>query len=550
MPWGRAELNAFTRRIVAAARRLGLLCAVALAMPAGAAVAPEAIRDLAFGDGDARSKAIATLGASGDLAALPLLQAVLDGDVKTVGEDRVLLVKGDDATDLLTGKAVKPVPEGVEDLTVNNRMRRELGTALAALKLVSPERATRLAAAKELQNGGADEDTLPAISAALAKEADPEIKGMLALTQAAVQLASTDRTTRLAAVKALAQSDAGATKTLLLGVLDRKAGQFVEADAEVRAEAERSLKAVESRLSTGEMAARIFSGISLGTILLLAALGLAITYGLMGVINMAHGELIMIGAYATYVVQNLFRKYFPGAFDAYLVCAIPVAFAVAAVVGMVLERTVIRWLYGRPLETLLATWGLSLVLIQSVRTIFGAQNVQVENPSWMSGGIEIMTGVVLPWSRIAIIAFAAGVLVLMWLTLTRTRLGLFVRAVTQNRAMASSLGVPTARVDMLAFGLGSGVAGLAGCALSQIGNVGPDLGQSYIVDSFMVVVLGGVGQLAGTVYAALGLGIVNKFLEAWQGAVLAKIAVLVFIIIFIQKRPQGMFALKGRTVEA
>ena len=258
----------------------------------------------------------------------------------------------------------------------------------------------------------------------------------------------------------------------------------------------------------------------------------------------------MIGAYATYVVQNLFRKYFPASFDAYLICAIPVAFAASAIVGMVLERTVIRWLYGRPLETLLATWGLSLILIQAVRTLFGAQNVQVENPSWMSGGVEIMTNVVLPWSRIGIIVFSAIVLTLMWLMLTRTRLGLFVRAVTQNRAMASSLGVPTARVDMLAFGLGSGVAGLAGCALSQIGNVGPDLGQSYIVDSFMVVVLGGVGQLAGTVYAALGLGVVNKFLEAWQGAVLAKIAVLVFIIIFIQKRPQGMFALKGRTVEA
>ena len=223
----------------------------------------------------------------------------------------------------------------------------------------------------------------------------------------------------------------------------------------------------------------------------------------------------------------------------------PVSFAVAALVGMVLERTVIRFLYGRPLETLLATWGISLILMQTVRTIFGAQNVPVENPSWMSGGIEAITGVVLPWSRVVIIGFAAFVLVLIWLLLTRTRLGLFVRAVTQNRAMASCTGVPTGRVDMWAFGLGSGLAGLAGCALSQIGNVGPDLGQSYIVDSFMVVVLGGVGQLAGTVYAAMGLGIVNKFLEAWSGAVLAKIAVLVFIIMFIQKRPQGLFALKG-----
>jgi len=299
----------------------------------------------------------------------------------------------------------------------------------------------------------------------------------------------------------------------------------------------------------GERAGLLFAGISLGSILLLAALGLAITYGLMGVINMAHGELIMVGAYSTYVVQNLFKSHLPGAFDWYLLCAVPVSFMASAVVGMILERSVIRFLYGRPLETLLATWGISLVLIQAVRTVFGAQNVQVENPVWMSGGIQAMTNVVLPWSRIVIVFFVAAVLVGMWLMLTRTRLGLFVRGVTQNRAMASCVGVPTARVDTWAFGLGSGIAGLAGCALSQIGNVGPDLGQSYIVDSFMVVVLGGVGQLAGTVYAALGLGFANKLLESWSGAVLAKIAVLVFIIIFIQKRPQGLFALKGRSVE-
>ncbi|HEY2628635.1 MAG TPA: urea ABC transporter permease subunit UrtB, partial [Usitatibacter sp.] len=241
--------------------------------------------------------------------------------------------------------------------------------------------------------------------------------------------------------------------------------------------------------------------------------------------------------------------HFPGAFDWYLPVAVPVAFAASALVGMALERGVIRWLYGRPLETLLATWGISLMLIQGVRTIFGAQNVQVENPAFMSGGLEILAGVVMPYSRIVIIAFAALVLVGMGLLLTKTRLGLFVRGVTQNRAMAACVGVPTLRVDTWAFGLGSGLAGLAGCALSQIGNVGPDLGQSYIVDSFMVVVLGGVGQLAGTVYAALGLGFANKLLESWSGAVLAKIAILIFIIIFIQKRPQGMFALKGRAVE-
>jgi urea transport system permease protein len=289
---------------------------------------------------------------------------------------------------------------------------------------------------------------------------------------------------------------------------------------------------------------------SLGSILLLAALGLAITYGLMGVINMAHGELIMVGAYTTYVVQNLFRVHAPGAFDWYLAAAVPAAFVVSALVGMALERGVIRWLYGRPLETLLATWGISLILIQAVRTIFGAQNVQVENPAFMSGGIQVLANVVLPWNRIVIIFFAAAVLAAMWLMLTRTRLGLFVRGVTQNRAMAACVGVPTTRVDMLAFGLGSGIAGLAGCALSQIGNVGPDLGQGYIVDSFMVVVFGGVGQLAGTVYAALVLGFANKLLESWSGAVIAKIAVLVFIIVFIQRRPQGLFALKGRAVEA
>jgi urea transport system permease protein len=520
------------------------------AVCASAAIDPQAIRDIAFGEGDSKLKAIGVLASSGDPGALPLLQSFLDGEVQTIGDDRVLLVKSGatSATDLLTGKTLSPLPESRDDIVINNRVRKGLGTAIAALKLSAPDRTVRLGAAKELQ-GSADEDMLPAITNALAKETDPEVKEVLTLTRASIQLGSSDKATRLAAIRALAESSSPSTKTLLLGVLERKGDSFAEPDAELRAEADKSLRAVEGKLSTGEMIGRVFSGVSLGSILLLAALGLAITYGLMGVINMAHGELIMVGAYATYVVQNLFRKYAPGAFDFYLICAVPVAFAAAGLVGMALERSVIRFLYGRPLETLLATWGISLILIQSVRTIFGAANVQVENPSWMSGGIEAMTGVVLPLNRVVIIVFAALVLLAMWLLLTRTRLGLFVRAVTQNRAMASCTGVPTRRVDTLAFGLGSGIAGLAGCALSQFDNVGPNLGQSYIVDSFMVVVLGGVGQLAGTVYAALGLGIVNKFLEAWSGAVLAKIVVLVFIIFFIQKRPQGLFALKGRMAE-
>jgi urea transport system permease protein len=535
---------------VAALRRaLVLLCVLSATPAALAAVSPEVVKDLALGDNDAKVKAISGLGASGDPAALELLLALKANEIQTVNDEQVLRVKDNAATDLLTGKKVEPLPESRDDVVLNNRVRREIATAIAALELTSPERKTRLAAAKALQSG-ADDEMLPVIQKAVAAETDPEIKSLLVLTQATVQLSSKDKPVRIGAIRALAESRDPNTKTLLLPLLAKKGNDFAEPDSDVRAEAELSLRSIDSRLATGEMVGRIFSGISLGSVLLLAALGLAITYGLMGVINMAHGELMMIGAYATYVMQNLFRSYLPGAFDWYLVAAVPVAFAASALVGMALERSVIRFLYGRPLETLLATWGISLILIQATRTIFGAQNVQVENPAWMSGGIALFSNLVLPWSRIVIIGFAAAVVVLIWALLTRTRLGLFVRGVTQNRPMASCLGVPTVRVDTYAFGLGSGIAGLAGCALSQIGNVGPDLGQSYIVDSFMVVVLGGVGQLAGTVYAAMGLGIVNKFLEGWAGAVVAKIAVLVFIIVFIQKRPQGLFALKGRMADS
>jgi len=323
-----------------------------------------------------------------------------------------------------------------------------------------------------------------------------------------------------------------------------------ESDEEVRKALASSLASVSRRVALGEHAATVFAGVSLGSILLLAALGLAITYGLMGVINLAHGELVMIGAYATWLTQQFFRANLPERFDAYLLAAIPVSFLAAAAVGAVLERLVIRHLYGRALETLLATWGISLILMQAVRSLFGAQNVAVENPSWLSGGLAILPNLVLPWNRIAIIGFALVVVATVALLLARTRLGLFVRAATQNRTMARCVGVPTARVDTLAFALGAGVAGLAGCALSQVGNVGPDLGQGYIVDSFMVVVLGGVGQIAGAVYAGLGLGILNKLLEGMAGAVIAKIVLLVLIIVFIQKRPQGIFALKGRSAEA
>ena len=290
----------------------------------------------------------------------------------------------------------------------------------------------------------------------------------------------------------------------------------------------------------------LFYGVSLGSVLLLAALGLAITFGLMGVINMAHGEMLMIGAYATYVTQNLFQAYIPGAINLYLFAAIPLSFGTACMVGMVLERCVIRFLYGRPLETLLATWGISLLLIQTVRLIFGAQNVEVANPTWLSGAAEPITGLVLTYNRLGIIGFVIAAVLLIWLLLNHTSLGLKVRCVTQNRPMASAMGVHTGRVDMWTFGIGSGIAGLGGVALTQIGNVGPELGQSYIVDSFMVVVLGGVGKIAGTIFGAMGLGIINKFIEPHTGAVLGKIVLLVFIILFIQKRPQGLFAQKAR----
>jgi len=350
---------------------------------------------------------------------------------------------------------------------------------------------------------------------------------------------------RAAAARALAGSGDANVKNMLFAMMQKSN----EADMAVRIAAVDAYYDVKHRIELSETMGRIFSGLSLGSILLLAALGLAITYGVMGVINMAHGELLMIGAYSAYFVQGLFRSYLPGFFDWYLLAAVPVAFFAAAAVGILLERTVIRWLYGRPLETLLATWGLSLMLIQAARLLFGAQNVSVANPSWMSGGIELVPDIVLPLNRVVIVGFALFVLALVWALMNRTRLGLFVRAVTQNRAMAGCVGVPTGKIDSAAFALGAGIAGLGGVALSQIANVGPDMGQGYIVDSFMVVVLGGVGQLAGAVWAALGLGIVTKFLEGWAGAVVAKIVVLAFIIVFIQKRPQGLFALKGRFVE-
>ena len=515
------------------------LCLAFTAAPAHALTAAQA-RAIAAGDStEARVTALnAAVAASSDARTAAFIQAMADDAVKVAGE-QVFVMKDGQGTDPVTGAAI-PVPDSAEDVINNNLMRGALAAAQAALQLASPDEAARLAAAKALLTEP-DESRLPMIEGALAAEQSEPVKAQLELVRAAALLGSPDKARRLAAAQTLGEKRHPDIKLLLNQRLPD------EQDAEVKAAITAAIAHIDTGLAWGDRINALFSGISLGSVLLLAALGLAITYGLMGVINMAHGELIMIGAYATYVVQGLFQRYLPeSAFGWYLVAAVPVAFLASALVGAMLERGVIRFLYGRPLETLLATFGISLILQQLVRTLFGAQNVGLENPAWMSGGWQLLPNVTLPWNRLVIVGFAAAVVAGVAWAVARTRLGLFVRGVTQNRPIASCMGVNTARIDTYAFALGSGIAGLAGCALSQIGNVGPDLGQSYIVDSFMVVVLGGVGQLAGTVYAALGLGLLNKLLEGWTGAVLAKIAVLVFIIVFIQKRPQGIFALKGR----
>jgi len=515
---------------------------LALAAAPAAALTPETALAIARGESDARIAALNAAAAAGDPQLGDFLRALLADEIKLSGP-RVLRLQGEQVTDALTGAAAE-WPDDAEDVLVNNRLRGAMQAALAALQLAAPDPAQRRAAIESMLRSAQDEGQLPLIEKTLAAETDPALREMLQRLRATILVGAADPALRRQAAEALAASGQPAVAGLLRERL------AAEADPAVRAALQQALARVQSRLAWGENLGLLFTGLSLGSILMLAALGLAVTYGLMGVINMAHGELIMIGAYATWVVQNLFRQYWPDAFDWYLLASLPVAFAASAAVGALMERSVIRWLYGRPLETLLATWGISLILMQAVRSVFGAQNVGVENPAWLSGGWQVLPNLILPWNRLAILVFAAAVLAGMALLISRTRLGLFVRGVTQNRRMAACVGVDTARVDTLAFSLGAGIAGLAGCALSQVGNVGPDLGQGYIVDSFMVVVLGGVGQLAGTVYAGLGLGVLNKLLEGWQGAVLAKIMVLVFIVAFIQKRPQGIFAVKGRSAEA
>lgn len=503
---------------------------------------------LAGGDPDNRSAAIAMLAAVGGEPAIRILQAMRDGALQVTPDGRAVTERDGRLVDVPSNSPVAAPAGDAVSVTVNNRLRNAIGAALAGLGLSAADPAVRLAAVRGLQDRP-DPARLEALRQAARTETDPTLKPELAVAIALLELKAPEAAVRAAAARTLGASDRRDVQGLLEALVARNPdGSPADPDPAVRAAAAESLAAVDRRLVRNDWLGRLFAGLSLGSILMLAALGLAITYGLLGVINMAHGEMIMIGAYATWLTQGLVRQYLPAWFDLYPLLALPVAFVVCGLVGIGIERLVIRHLYGRPLETLLATWGVSLILIQLARHLFGPQNVEIVNPSWMSGGIA-WSSLVLPWNRIVIVAFAAAVLIVTALILARTRLGLFVRGVTQNRSMAGAIGVPTARVDMLAFGLGSAIAGLAGVALSQVGNVGPELGQAWIIDSFIVVVAGGVGQLAGAVVAGLGLGVLSKFIEPSMGAVVTKIVILVLIIGFIQRRPQGLFALRERSAD-
>lgn len=510
--------------------------------PAQAAPSLEsALASIGSGERSQLSDAVRELSSLQDEKALRILEALSDGRLWYDDEGVVFIDLDGTLTQAASLQPASPSGQRAQPV-VNNRTRRAISRALARSRLRSVDVKVRRSAAEAISRQ-LSPDLIADVQAALRNETDAAVRQRLSVALAGVDLESDQIQRQLDALETI---DRVGSVSLIPGVRSLARENPTSVHPKVRKRANSVLTALERKVFWVSAAANLFYGMSLGSVLLLAALGLAITFGLMRVINMAHGEMLMLGAYATYVVQNAFRSLAPDQFDLYLVVAVPAAFIVCALVGIFLERTVIRFLYGRPLETLLATWGISLAIIQTVRVLFGAQNVTVENPSWLSGGWELLPTVVLPYSRIATIIFSAVVVSFVWALLRKTRLGLYVRAVTQNREMAGNVGIPTRRIDVWTFGLGSGVAGLGGVALSQLGNVGPELGQSYIVDSFMVVVLGGVGNVVGTVAGALGLGVANKFLEPLTGAVLGKIMLLVALILVIQWRPQGLFAPKGR----
>lgn len=539
-----------TRRLFKLARIVGILAILLMASwPVSADDFTSLVDGLSTDGFAAEERAIAELGRLGDPRAAAILNALKDRRLLKGADGHVLIASTmGDKTMLSEAVTKAPVtgvdPDTLDTILVNDRLRDDVDAALGQLMLSSNDRSARLAAAHDAFRHPSAA-TAARLDKAIVGETDPQIRAAMQRALDAARLFSGTKAERLAAVEAFA----GSTDPQVRSLLDQ-----VQADSatapEIRKAADAAAAAISHRLRLVGVAANLFEGISLGSVLLLAAIGLAITFGVMGVINMAHGEMIMLGAYSAFVCQQLFRAFLPTDWiDGYLIAAIPVAFLFAGLVGVVLERTVIRFLYGRPLETLLATWGIGLILQQAVRSIFGAPNREVSNPSWMTGGFDVIGGFTLTWNRLYIIVFCFIVLGTLALILNRTAFGLHMRAVTQNRAMASAMGIRIARIDALTFGLGSGIAGMAGVALSQIGNVSPNLGSIYIIDSFLVVVFGGVGNLMGTLVGALTLGIVNKLIEPVAGAILGKIVVLVAIILFIQRRPRGLFALKGRTAE-
>lgn len=509
-----------------------------------------ALEGIFLDDFEQRSASLRRLGALSEPQISDILLALQDERLFRVGAD--IFVQTDDAAiSVRSGQRLKGEPNNPDYPVLNNRLRAELDQLLARFSLTSDDPDRRSQAIKSLLDAPEGVD-MTAVAAARDKESRTDLQTALALLTAIGQFQEAHARGSLSekkrAIEAISNYSLPQAESFL------QSARADSQDPSLTLAIDNALASIAAQRARGAIANTLFTGLSLGSILLLAALGLAISYGLIGVINMAHGEFLMLGAYTTFLVQVFFQTYLPADwFDFYLVIAVPSAFLVCAGFGLVIEWLILRHLYGRPLETLLATFGLSLIMMQAVRVIFGAQNVQVANPSWMSGALtplqSLLPGLMIPNNRLVIVGFSLAVLLITWLVLTRTQLGLFIRGTTQNRTMASCVGIATRRVDSMAFGLGTGVAGLGGVALSQIGNVGPDLGQAYIIDSFMVVVLGGVGQLAGAVVGAFGLGITSKFAEPFLGAVLAKIAILVLIILFIQKRPSGLFALKGRSAE-
>lgn len=524
-----------------------LVCvlAIALIQPAKAGPFEDAVAQFANDSFSDTEAAIGAIARSGEARALTIIQALQDGRLVADPATKKVYVKAADGkvTDAATGETVASSFANLGNVRLNNRLRRSVDAAIGGLTLQSPDPARRIQAAQAVFKSR-DANALATIESALPNETNASVKRAFTEARAAILLAKPDASeaSRIEAIAVIRDRGDQDALALLSSVSNAPSPHLAQT-------AQAAISSVQSSLAMWSAAQNAWYGISLGSVLLLAAIGLAITFGVMGVINMAHGEMVMLGAYTTFVVQEVIRSRYPGLFDYSLLIALPLAFLVAACIGMLIERGVIRFLYGRPLETLLATWGISLILQQAVRTAFGPTNREVGNPSWMSGAFELGQ-ITITYNRLWIVIFTLAVFALLLLMLRFTSLGLEMRAVTQNRRMAASMGIATSRVDALTFGLGSGIAGIAGVALSQIDNVSPNLGQSYIIDSFMVVVFGGVGNLWGTLVGAFTLGIANKFLEPVAGAVLGKIAILILIILFIQKRPRGLFALKGRAVEA